>query len=87
MRWRAERWMKLRHFPTAVWRYPGFVVQHAPRMLAHTFRGSTWKSALGLEDQRAVFARYKAMRRREREFLPATPAPAVGSSRPVAGHA
>ena len=87
MRWRAERWMKLRHLPKAVWRYPGFVLRHGPRMLAHTFRGSTWKSALGLEDQRTVFARYKAIRRREREFLPASQPAAVGASRPIAGHA
>ena len=38
-------------------------------MLAHTFRGSTWRSAIGLEDSRAVFARYKAIRRAEREYL------------------
>ena len=36
-------------------------------MLAHTFRGSTWRSALGLEDARAVFARYKAIRAAERQ--------------------
>ena len=38
-------------------------------MLAHTFRGSTWRSAIGLEDSRAVFARYKAIRRAERDAL------------------
>ena len=70
MRWRAERWMKLRHMPAALRHYPGFVLRHGLKMLAHTFRGSTWRSALGLEDSRAVFARYKAIRRAEREYLP-----------------
>lgn len=73
LRWRAERWMKVRHLPAVVRHYPGFVLRHAPRMLAHTFRGSSWRSALGLESERAVFARYKQIRAREREYVPATP--------------
>jgi anaerobic magnesium-protoporphyrin IX monomethyl ester cyclase len=71
MRWHAERWMKVRHIPAVLRHYPGFVMRHGRRMLAHTFRGSTWRSAIGLEDSRAVFARYKAIRRAEREYLPA----------------
>ena len=70
MRWREERWMKLRHLPAALRAYPGFVLRHAPQMLAHTFRGSTWRSVLGLENERTVFRRYKERRRREREYLP-----------------
>jgi hypothetical protein len=77
MRWHAERWMKVRHIPAVLRHYPGFVMRHGRRMLAHTFRGSTWRSAIGLEDSRAVFARYKAIRRAEREYLPA-PKPPVG---------
>jgi anaerobic magnesium-protoporphyrin IX monomethyl ester cyclase len=69
MRWRAERWMKVRHLPSVLRRYPGFVLRHWPRMLAHTFRGSSWRSAVGLEDARAVFARYKAIRSAEREYV------------------
>jgi hypothetical protein len=38
-------------------------------MLAHTFRGSTLKSVLGLEDSRQTFARYRALRQTEREYL------------------
>ena len=38
-------------------------------MLTHTFRGSTMRSLVGLEDERAVFARYKALRRVEREYV------------------
>jgi hypothetical protein len=69
MRWRAERWMKLRHIPAVIRHYPLFVMRHGRRMLAHTFRGSSWRSALGLEDARTVFARYKAIRQVERQYL------------------
>ncbi len=61
--------MKVRHLPAVLRHYPAFVLWNAPRMLAHTFRGSTWRSALGLEDERTVFRRYQAIRRTEREFL------------------
>jgi hypothetical protein len=67
MRWRAERWMKVKHMPAAFAHNPGFVLRHGLDMLAHTFTGTTLKSLLGLEDARAVFARYRAQRRRERE--------------------
>jgi hypothetical protein len=70
LRWRAERWMKLRHLPEVLRRYPGFVLRNGPRMLAHTFRGTSWRSALGLEDERQVFRRYKALRAAEREYVP-----------------
>jgi len=69
MRWRAERWMKLWHIPAVIRHYPLFVLRHGRRMLAHTFRGSSWRSALGLEDSRTVFARYKAIRRAERDYI------------------
>jgi radical SAM superfamily enzyme YgiQ (UPF0313 family) len=69
LRWRAERWMKVRHFPAAARHSPAFVLRHGPAMFAHTFRGSTWKSALGLESQRAVFERYREIRKAEREYL------------------
>jgi len=83
MRWRAERWMKVRHVPAALRHYPGFVARHGLQMLAHTFRGSTWRSALGLEDSRAVFARYKAIRREEREYVPVRAAMAAAKGRPA----
>ncbi len=69
LRWKAERWMKLRHFPRAFFHDPLFVFGHGKQMLGHTFRGSSWKSFLGLEDERAVFARYKAIRQAERSYL------------------
>jgi radical SAM superfamily enzyme YgiQ (UPF0313 family) len=70
LRWRAERWMKLRHFRPVLAHSPGFVLRHGINMVAHTFRGSSWRSMLGLEDARTVFARYKAIRRAERDYLP-----------------
>jgi anaerobic magnesium-protoporphyrin IX monomethyl ester cyclase len=69
MRWRAERWMKLRHLPKALVRRPWFALRYGGKMLAHTFRGSTLKSLLGLEDERRAFARYRAIRARERTYL------------------
>jgi radical SAM superfamily enzyme YgiQ (UPF0313 family) len=72
MRWREERWMKVRHLPRALRHYPAFVARHGLQMLAHTFRGTTWRSMLGLEDARAVFARYQAIRRAERDYLSTT---------------
>jgi hypothetical protein len=38
-------------------------------MLKHTFRGSTLRSLVGLEDERRAFARYRAMRRAERAYV------------------
>jgi hypothetical protein len=40
-------------------------------MFSHTFRGSTWRTWIGLEDERTAFNRYKAIRRQEREYVPA----------------
>ncbi|HWN13976.1 MAG TPA: radical SAM protein [Candidatus Dormibacteraeota bacterium] len=69
LRWRAERWMKLRHLPTALFHSPGFAARHGLGMLKHTFRGSTLRSLVGLEDERRAFARYRAMRRAERAYV------------------
>jgi len=67
LRWRAERWMKLRHFWPTLSHSPGFVLKHGPAMLRHTFRGSSLRSILGLETDRQVFTRYQAIRRVERQ--------------------
>lgn len=69
MRWRAERWMKLRHMPRALAHDPLFVLRNAPRMFAHTFRGSTLRTFLGLEDEREAFRRYRSLRAAERAYL------------------
>ena len=67
LRWRADRWMKVRHMPAALAHSPWFVLRNARRMLAHTFAGTTLRSLVGLDDERAVFERYRAQRRRERD--------------------
>jgi anaerobic magnesium-protoporphyrin IX monomethyl ester cyclase len=77
LRWRSERWMKARHFPSALAHDPIFVLRHAWQMFGHTFRGSSLRSMLGLEDARAVFRRYQGIRRAEREYLPDVPADAT----------
>jgi len=37
--------------------------------MAHTFRGTTWRSLLGLETARDTFRRYREIRARERQYL------------------
>ena len=68
LRWRAERWMKLRYFPVALRRNPRFCLRHGPAMVGHTLRGS-WRSLVGLESERQAFERYRAIRQAEREQL------------------
>ncbi len=69
MRWRAERWMKLHHIPAALRHDPAFVLFRGWKMLLHTFRGSSVRSALGLESEKKVFQRYRDIRRAEREYV------------------
>lgn len=61
--------MKVRHMPAALRHDPLFILRNAPRMLAHTFRGTTWRSICGLESARDVFARYRTRRAQERQYL------------------
>jgi radical SAM superfamily enzyme YgiQ (UPF0313 family) len=81
LRWKAERWMKVRHVPTVFSHDPWFVARNGHRMLGHTFRGSTLATWLGLESERRAFERYRAIRKSERDYLPtislgdAVPAP------------
>jgi radical SAM superfamily enzyme YgiQ (UPF0313 family) len=69
MRWRAERWMKVRHFLPTMLHNPLFVMRHGHQMLGHTFRGSSLRSLLGLESEHQVFSRYQEIRRAERNYL------------------
>jgi radical SAM superfamily enzyme YgiQ (UPF0313 family) len=69
LRWRSERWMKLRHMPVALLHDPMFVLRHASKMIAHTFRGCTIRSLLKLEGEREAFKRYRAIRKAERNYL------------------
>jgi radical SAM superfamily enzyme YgiQ (UPF0313 family) len=70
LRWRAERWMKVRHLPPVLKHDPGFVLKNGLKMLRHTFRGTSLKTWLGLESERKAFRRYKEIRRSERQFFP-----------------
>jgi radical SAM superfamily enzyme YgiQ (UPF0313 family) len=69
LRWRADRWMKVKHLPAAFLHSPLFVLRHCLSMMKHTFAGTTVKSALGFEDEKAVFARYRRARRQQRSML------------------
>jgi len=68
-RWRAERWMKVRHLPAVMTHDPWFVARNWWKMLRHTFRGSSVRSVLGLESERRAFERYRELRRAERVYL------------------
>jgi radical SAM superfamily enzyme YgiQ (UPF0313 family) len=73
LRWRAERWMKVRHLPPAFAHDPRFVLHHGMRMLRHTFRGCTLKTWLRVESEREAFKRYRTIRRQERDYLGSEP--------------
>lgn len=69
LRWRAERWMKARHWPRAMLHSPRFILRNAFRMFGHTFRGSSVRSLIGLEDERRAFERYRRKRAEERVYV------------------
>src|SRR4051812_14605734 len=69
LRWRAERWMKMAHFPVALIRNPKFVLKQGRKMLAHTLRGCTFRTLLRLEDEHKAFHRYRAIRQAERAYV------------------
>jgi anaerobic magnesium-protoporphyrin IX monomethyl ester cyclase len=69
LRWKAERGMKTRHIPTAFLHDPWFVTKNVVGMAAHTYRGSTLRTMLGLEDEHQAFMRYKEIRHQERQYL------------------
>jgi radical SAM superfamily enzyme YgiQ (UPF0313 family) len=69
LRWRADRWIKLKHLPVALVHTPLFALRNGIKMLRHTFRGTSLRSILGLEDERKSFERYRALRRAERAYL------------------
>ncbi len=69
LRWRAERWMKLRHLPSVFIHHPVFLLRHGTKILAHMFRGVTLKTLLGLENEHKAFERYRAIRQTERMYV------------------
>jgi anaerobic magnesium-protoporphyrin IX monomethyl ester cyclase len=85
LRWRAERWMKVRHMPAAFAHSSWFVLRHGLEMLAHTFTGTTLRSVLGLETEKSVFERYRQLRRDERDYVQLPPAPAPMTVAPPPG--
>jgi hypothetical protein len=77
--------MKMRHFPKALAHSPGFCFRHGAAMIGHTFRGCSWRTLLGLEDEREAFARYRKIRAAEREAMwgpDVAPSPAAASDAP-----
>ncbi len=69
LRWKAERGIKTKHIPAVFRHDPWFVTRNVGRMASFTYRGSTLRTVLGLESDRAAFARYKEIRRKEREYV------------------
>jgi radical SAM superfamily enzyme YgiQ (UPF0313 family) len=69
LRWKSERKMKTRHILPVIKHDPLFVLRNGRKMMKHTYRGSTWRNMLGLEDDYKAFVRYKEIRRQEREYL------------------
>jgi radical SAM superfamily enzyme YgiQ (UPF0313 family) len=69
MRWRAERWIKMRHVPKALVHNPAFISRNLLGILGHTFRGATLRTVLGLEDEQRAFERYRALRVQERVYI------------------
>jgi radical SAM superfamily enzyme YgiQ (UPF0313 family) len=70
MRWRAERWMKVRHMRAVLRHHPWFVLRNGRKMLTHTFRGGSFLAALfGLADEAEAFRRFRSIRRAERTYL------------------
>jgi len=63
--------MKVKHMPAALAHSPLFVLKNALGMLTHTFAGTSVRSLLGLEDERAVFERFRQHRRRQRALAAA----------------
>jgi anaerobic magnesium-protoporphyrin IX monomethyl ester cyclase len=69
MRWRAERWMKLRHMVVVLFHDPGFMLRNGIRLFRHTFRGCDLKTLMGFEDEHHAFERYRKLRVQERVYI------------------
>jgi radical SAM superfamily enzyme YgiQ (UPF0313 family) len=69
IRWKADRWMKVRHLPAALAHDPIFVLGSIPKMFRFIFRGISLKSLIGVEDEQKVFERYRSYRAAERAYL------------------
>jgi hypothetical protein len=61
--------MRLRHLSALVSHDPLFVLLNVGSILSFNFRGTSWRSLLGLEKERAAFERYRLIRQAERSYL------------------
>ena len=57
LRWKVERWMRVRHLSALFSQDPLFVVANFFSILSFSFRGSSVHSVLGFEKEGAVFER------------------------------
>ena len=70
MRWRAERWMKLRHFWPVLLHSPWFVLRHGHEMLgAHVSRRLVAIAARAREPSTTCSRATREFRRMERRYL------------------
>jgi len=69
LRWKAERWMKVRHYWALIKHDPLFMARNIKRLVDFNFRGSTIKTFLGLEDEHVAFKRYRSIRAAERTYV------------------
>lgn len=69
LRWRAERWIKVAHAWALFKHDPFFIMRNIKRLFDFTFRGSTIKTFLRLEDERSAFKRYRVLRAAERTYV------------------
>ena len=69
LRWKVERWMRVRHLSALFSHDPLFVVLNFLRILTFNFRGTSVRSVLGFEKEAAVFERYRAIREAERVYI------------------
>jgi anaerobic magnesium-protoporphyrin IX monomethyl ester cyclase len=69
LRWKVERWMRVRHLSALFSHDPLFVVLNFLRILTFNFRGISVRSVLGFEKETAVFERYRAIREAERVYV------------------
>jgi hypothetical protein len=69
LRWKAERWIKARHWVELVKHGPIFMARNIEPIFDFKFRGSTLKTFLRLEDDRRAFERNRGIQAAERTYV------------------
>jgi radical SAM superfamily enzyme YgiQ (UPF0313 family) len=69
LRWKAERWIKVRHYWALIKHDPSFMARNIKKLLEFNFRGCTLKTFLRLESELVAFNRYRGMRVAERNYV------------------